>query len=122
MSQKGYNEVIEIEALNELITWNNPLLISILLLLIEELNNSPHIVDKYSFSVIPYGFLGSYPAIGVQYAYKDLPKIEDFVVDEYKKLSQKLNIETLIAYIGAKNEIINELNKEIISSNKDHRW
>lgn len=67
---KRYNEIVELEALDELVGWDNKFIIRILLLFTQKLNKESKIMEEYHFDVIPYGFQGYYPVIGVQYLKK----------------------------------------------------
>jgi hypothetical protein len=92
-----YNQVIEIEKIDELMYEDNyKMIIFILSLFIKEIeNDSNFFKNDYEFEVIKYGFQGYYPAIGVKYLREEI---------DYNIISDKLDLQVNETF----NEFINK--------------
>ncbi len=95
---KSYNEIIELEYLDSLMKdYNFNLIVAILLLLIEKLQIEA-CTNPYHFEVIPYGFQGYYPVIGVQHKTTNLPSIEGFVINFFNTSIPKITLKEFLEF------------------------
>jgi hypothetical protein len=77
---QGYDEIIELESLNDLLMgFNCELVSAVLVFLVKALNARPEYVGNYHFDVIPFGLAGYYPVVGVQYLHAQAAPVGDEV-------------------------------------------
>ena len=80
---KTFNQVIDIEILDNLMYENNfKMIITMYLIIFKKINELKYLTEDYSFEVIRYGIYNDYPAIGVQYKRNDI---------DYYKVSENLD-------------------------------
>lgn len=107
-----YEEIVEFERLDDLIGWDDKLLISILLQFIYFMKKSK-LTKNYFFAVIPYGFQGYYPVIGVRYLNSEISKIGDLMISEFEDFHTNLTCKEMLDFmLNMKNEI-NAVSDEI---------
>lgn len=112
--EKSYNECVELEALSPLISPSNEIVSGVLLFLVAKLR---HIMpDSYNFEVISYGFQGSYPVIGVEYADDNQDSVEEHIIDEYKKIIVTNDIASFINFLIKEKPKIDEVMKQLASN------
>ncbi len=93
---EGHNQVVEIEYLNNYIYKSNrKIIIAILFFLIRKIQTKEFYLNSYELQVIEFGFMGTYPAIGIKYLRKEI----DYYTT-HKDLEKKINKEF--------NDVINE--------------
>ncbi len=110
--KKKYNEIIEIEYIDNVLKTDLKFGTRILLLTTERINSIEEIKEKYKFDVISYGFHGYYPVIGVQYLNKTNVSIEDYVLKFFDELILNISIKDLIEF-----DMINCKNIQLIVDN-----
>ncbi|GEM_PF-6968169 len=102
----GYNEIVELEELDHLISWDDKLVVRILLMLEDELKKDDRLRNQYRFEVIQYGFQGSYPVLGIEHSSEGLESISELVVDRFQMLKKAISLDQLIAFdLDNKNRI-----------------
>lgn len=114
--EKGYNEIIELDSLDEFIQWNNTLVIIILLMLVKSFNSDEKLLKSYRFNVISYGFQGYYPVIGVEYLEDNLTSIEELVLMKYKTLVKTTTLDNLLDFSISNKDSIQKIINEITNS------
>lgn len=96
-NMKAFDEIIEIEFLDRLITeMDSELMTAILLALADELNSTVHFQGKYEFDMIPYGFQGYYPVIAVGYLVNTSGSVESEVLSTFNKMIEERSLREFI--------------------------
>ena len=112
-----FDEIIELEELDGLISWNNKLVIGLQLVLIQELKTYKNFNEYYRFEVISFGFQGYYPVIGVVYLRDSVKPIEQFVHYYFSNLIQTKSISEIVPVIIQNKGIIKQVLDDIDGDN-----
>ena len=113
-----YKEIVELEILDDLIEWDNKLLIGVLLSFIDELNRQTDLLVDYRFEVIAYGFQGYYPVIAVEHLSNDLNNIENQLVNQFRQYIKSKSLEQFITFVNFNRDYITKIVSDIDISNK----
>lgn len=120
MNEKRYQQVLEWEAIDELTSNSSELSIAILLYLADNLNQRIEFSDMYRFEVISFGWLGFYPAIGVQYTHATAISLdEDYMFEQFNEILSATSLLVFTEYSQnhfheikvIKDKILNDNNK-----------
>jgi hypothetical protein len=111
----AYNQIIEIEYIDKLISSKDTTVIAFLLMLCEELNQDETFKDDFFFEVTKYGFQGYYAAIGVVYLkeitdyYLVNEDLEKQVANCFIELIEKRSVKDLVDFMLDKKKEIDDL-------------
>lgn len=111
---KGFNQVVEIEVLDDLIVDSDLFLVIILLLPFVQALNNDQLYNNYNFEIIEYGIAGKYPAIGIQYPsglnyYEVFIEIEKDLNVRFLKYVSSMNVWDFIGFLKINSEELNVL-------------
>ena len=117
--EKSYNEILELESLDNLVHGNTKLLVTTLLMFIEFLKSDKKILKKYHLEVLEYGFQGYYPVIGIQYLDANCASIEEYLVSKFEEFSKSVFLEELLRFAVSQRPVIENFVSEIEARNND---
>lgn len=115
---KEYHEVIELEAIDDIVAGpNHPVAAAILLLFLERSKLIDKLRETYSFDVIAYGFMGYFPAIGVHFENSSCKPVGDMLIIDFNIFARQLSLSELLEGMATHKVAIAAICADIRKSN-----